>query len=288
MTIFDPSDPQITQDTRPTIVDAPLTLIFRMWSGAYVYTFWLLMRPIHSKWTVTYLWRYFTINSSISECDHKCETQNVEPEIGTNGSSLTRLNPRVDGYGSRFGPPRVSGSGFWTGLEPNRPVFAVQTRSANRLPGPVATTRYGESIPFLQGCKGTYACVRLYRHTHDNYSYTVPNVDSSDSKWRCIGKIITRDLSLLASRLYRMVVSRPQSRVAVKLSLSSGADLLGCINRTREKERKGKQRMKQSHQQKIIPSGRNGSVRVDVARQSRQRHLVGGILRAGRQYQASC
>jgi transposase InsO family protein len=57
---------------------------------------------------------------------------------------------------------------------------------------------------------------------------------------RCIGKIIARDLSLVARRLYRMAVTRPQSRVAVTLSPSLGADLLGCMNRTREKERKGK------------------------------------------------
>jgi hypothetical protein len=87
-----------------------------------------------------YQWRYFTINSSISESDDKCETRNAEPEIGTDGCSQTRRNPRVDGYGSGFGPPRVSGSGFWTGLELNRPVFAVQTRTAGGLPGPVAHT----------------------------------------------------------------------------------------------------------------------------------------------------
>jgi len=70
------------------------------------------------------------INSSISECDHKYETRNAKLEIGTDGSSQTWRNPRVDGYGSGFGPPRVSMSGFWTVLEPNRPVFAVQTRTA--------------------------------------------------------------------------------------------------------------------------------------------------------------
>jgi len=32
---------------------------------------------------------------------------------------------------------------------------------------------------------------------------------------RCIGKIIARDLSLVASGLYRMAVTRPQSRVAI-------------------------------------------------------------------------
>jgi hypothetical protein len=63
---------------------------------------------------------------------------------------------------------------------------------------------------------------------------------------RCIAKIVARDLSLVASRLYRMALNQLLSRVAVTLSPSLGADLLGCINRTRERERKGKQRMKQS------------------------------------------
>jgi len=89
---------------------------------------------------VTYQCQYFTINSSISECDHKYETRNAEPEIGTDRSSKTRRNPRVDGYGSGFGPPRISGSGFWTVLELNRPVFAGQTRIAGGLPEPVANT----------------------------------------------------------------------------------------------------------------------------------------------------
>jgi len=95
---------------------------------------------------VTYHGQYFTINSHISECDHKCETQNAEPEIGTDGSSQTRRNPRVDGYGSGFGTPRVCGSGFWPVLEPNRPVFAVQTRTAGGLPGPVANTTDGHLL----------------------------------------------------------------------------------------------------------------------------------------------
>ena len=41
------------------------------------------------------------------------------------------------------------------------------------------------------------------------------------------------------------------------------------------------------HQQKTFRSGRNGSVRVDALRQSRQRHPGGRLLRARRQYQAS-
>jgi len=41
------------------------------------------------------------------------------------------------------------------------------------------------------------------------------------------------------------------------------------------------------HQQKTSSSGRNGSVRVDALRQSRQRHPGGGLLSARRQYHAS-
>jgi len=67
-------------------------------------------------------------------------TWKPEPEIGTDRSSETRQNLRVDGYGSRFGPPRCSGSGFWMGLEPNRTVLAVRTRTAGGLPGPVANS----------------------------------------------------------------------------------------------------------------------------------------------------
>jgi len=43
----------------------------------------------------------------------------------------------------------------------------------------------------------------------------VANVDTSDSRCRCIGKITARDLRLLASRLYRTAVTRPRSRAAV-------------------------------------------------------------------------
>jgi len=80
------------------------------------------------------------INSSISECNHKYETRNAKPEIGTDGSSQTRQNPQVDGYRSGFGLRRVSASGFRTVLEPNRPIFAVHTRTAGGLAGPIANT----------------------------------------------------------------------------------------------------------------------------------------------------
>jgi hypothetical protein len=68
--------------------------------------------------------------------------------------------------------------------------------------------------------------------------YPVTNVDLSESKYRYTGKIFARDLGLLVSRLYRLAVTRPQSHVVVTLSPSLGADLLCCINNTRDKERK--------------------------------------------------
>jgi len=40
---------------------------------------------------------------------------------------------------------------------------------------------------------------------------------ASDSRARCIGEIIARDLRLVASRLYRMAVTRPGSRADVTI-----------------------------------------------------------------------
>ena len=68
------------------------------------------------------------------------KTTNAEPEIGHNGLCQTRQNQGVNGYGARCGPPRSSGSGFWTVQDPNRTDFLVQTRTAGGLPGPVANT----------------------------------------------------------------------------------------------------------------------------------------------------
>ena len=68
------------------------------------------------------------------------KTQKCELEIGTDGSSHTRENPRVDRYGCGFGLRSRCGSGFWTGMEPNRTIIPVQTRTAGGLPGPIADT----------------------------------------------------------------------------------------------------------------------------------------------------
>ena len=94
----------------------------------------------------------FKIISSISEYDHKCETRNAEREIRTDGSTQPRPHLRVNGYVSEFCPPRVSGSGIWMGLEPNRPVFVDRTWNAGRLPAPIPNISQKLKKIFLWQC----------------------------------------------------------------------------------------------------------------------------------------
>jgi len=138
-------------------------------------------------------------------------------------------------------------------------------------------------IKLSAACKGTYASVRPYRHTYGDYGIRLQTWTRVIVN-RCIGKIISRDLSLVASRLYRMAITRPQSRVAVTLSPSSGADLPGCINRTREKERKGKKALYipaayvlvQNHKSRYRLVQLNGDLLVDPAHRETPHPLTGG------------
>ena len=83
------------------------------------------------QWTVGYL------NATINR-----KSRNAEPVIGTGGSGQAWQHPRVDGYGSGFGPPRGSRSGVWLVLEPNQPVFPIWTLTARRLHWPVPNTKH--------------------------------------------------------------------------------------------------------------------------------------------------
>ena len=102
---------------------------------------------------------------------------------------------------------------------------------------------------------------------------------------RFIGTIIARDLSLVAIRLYRMAVTRPQARVAVTLSPSFGADLLGSINHTREKQRNGKKELYihaayvlvQNHKSHYRSVEHNGDLSADPAHRETPHPLTGGI-----------
>jgi len=69
----------ITQDARPKLVDAALTLMSRMGQGAFLQLFWSQRRPVHPKRTTTCDRCYFMINRKISDCYHisinaKCQT----------------------------------------------------------------------------------------------------------------------------------------------------------------------------------------------------------------------
>ena len=68
------------------------------------------------------------------------ETQTAEPEIGNDESSQTRQNSWVDRKGFGFCRRRGSGSGVSLGVKPHRPVFAVKTRNAGWLAGPITIT----------------------------------------------------------------------------------------------------------------------------------------------------
>jgi len=95
------------------------------------------------------------------------KSRNKEPEIETDGSSQTRQNPWVDGYGAGFGPPRLCGSGFWMVLDPNWTVFPVRTRTAGGLPRPVANTIQGQAhVGLFQLYQTTLPC-HLSRHVEN-------------------------------------------------------------------------------------------------------------------------
>jgi len=135
----------ITQDARPNIVDASLTLISRMRQGAFVYIFWSQRRPVHPKRTSMYHLNISRLPVRYLNVTIHRTTWNAKPEIGPDGSSQTQRKPWVDGYAAGFAPPRRSGSGFWTVLEPNRTVIPVHTRTAGGSPGLVADTRSSTS-----------------------------------------------------------------------------------------------------------------------------------------------
>jgi len=131
---------QIIQDARPKIVDAPLTLISRIGQGVCLSIFWLYRWPVcpQKQWhtsvnilqlTVGYL--TWTINRT---------SRNAVPEIELDGSWQTYRNPQVNGNSYGFGLTRISGSGFWTGIERIRPVFLIWTVTAGLLPWPIAIT----------------------------------------------------------------------------------------------------------------------------------------------------
>jgi len=80
-------------------------------------------------------------------------TWNAAPEIEPEQSRQTWQNLLLDGYRSGFGHRKSSGSGLWTGLPPNWPIFPVQTQTAGWLAGPVAPITHA-----ISWCNKTCDC----------------------------------------------------------------------------------------------------------------------------------
>jgi len=76
-------------------------------------------------------------------------TQKPLPGIGTDGSTQTRHNMRVGGYGSGWGVSGRSRFNFWTSREPNPTATAVPIPTVRGLPGPIANTSLSIIIWFL-------------------------------------------------------------------------------------------------------------------------------------------
>jgi len=97
---------QITQGARPKIIDLPLTLIFRI--GQRPVLTWF---DYKGSQYIRKGQRYTNVNILGLAIGYLNATINgntriPEPENCSDGSSEIRQNPRVDVYGSVFGPPR--------------------------------------------------------------------------------------------------------------------------------------------------------------------------------------
>jgi len=66
--------------------------------------------------------------------------------------SQTRHHPHVDRYSSGFAPPWCSWLGLWTGLEQNQNIVAMWTRTAGRVSGLVANSRFKCWMPLSWCC----------------------------------------------------------------------------------------------------------------------------------------
>jgi hypothetical protein len=72
-------------------------------------------------------------------------TINVKPEpqnrrLEPTGLAKPSETRGLTGMGPGLALQESAGRVFWMGLEPNWPVFVVQTRTAGALPGPIANT----------------------------------------------------------------------------------------------------------------------------------------------------
>ena len=126
------------------------------------------------------------------------KTRKPKPEIGTDGSSQTRWNPRVHGYESMFGPVRCSGSSFWMGLKPNWAVLPVQTRTAGGSPRLVANTSLGglrvaSGLNYILLMKRSWMCTstEMSSRTPNPRRSRQPEMEVLSLKWRSHWLMVT-------------------------------------------------------------------------------------------------
>jgi hypothetical protein len=89
-----------------------------------------------------------------------------------------------------------------------------------------------------QKWKGTDTSVWPHRRTSGNCRIMVANVDASDSRCRCIVRSLLETYGSWQANIMDWLLPCPGLSAAIWFSPSLGADILGCINRTREKKRK--------------------------------------------------
>ena len=93
------------------------------------------------------------------------------------------------------------------GVQRNETNVSVLMSLLDLLRYTPSQTQMTPMVSVITVCKGTYASVRPYRHTYGNYGIWLQTWTRVIVN-RCIGKIIARDPSLVASWLYRTAVTR--------------------------------------------------------------------------------
>jgi len=111
------------QDTLPEIVEAPLTRNFTVGQGVSLSFFDYTGGQYINKVQLCTKNNILKLTTGCLNVARNKKTRQEKPEIGTDGSIHTCLNPWIDSYGS--GLPRDTGLGFWKGLGMHRTVFAV-------------------------------------------------------------------------------------------------------------------------------------------------------------------
>ena len=161
--------------------------------------------------------------------------QNQQMSGPTRNSQFPLANWSISGRAVERDSSPGGTSEAWTIQGQNSTSCSLQNNSSFAdITQLVASTQ----SPTQRLCKGTYGSVWHRRHTDGNYRNTVANVDASDSRCRYIVWLSLEIEGSWRANYIEWPLPGPGSRAAITLSSSFGTDLLGCINCTKERERK--------------------------------------------------